>query len=63
METEQFKAIDLKSWQDGYEEGKRHASNESYKRGFEAALRFMARGYQDAKNYYDDLSEIYKTEK
>ena len=63
METEQFKALDQKSWQDGYEEGKRHASNESYARGFEAALRLMARGYQDAKNYYDDLSKIFNNEK
>jgi hypothetical protein len=63
MEIEQFKALDLKSWQDGYEEGKRHASKESYMRGFEAALRLMAKGYQDAKNYYDNLSKIYKTEK
>ena len=63
MEIEQFKAIDLKSWQDGYEEGKRHASSESYARGFEAALRLIAKGYQDAKDYYDNLLKITKTEK
>ena len=63
MEIEQFKALDLKSWQDGYEEGKRHASKESYMRGFEAALRCMGIKSQDAKNYYDDLSKIFNNEK
>lgn len=63
METEQFKALDLKSWQNGYEEGKRHASSESYARGFEAALRLMAKQYQDAKDYYDTLLKITKTKK
>lgn len=55
MEIEKFKALDFDSYMAGYEEGKKHANEESYAHGFETALRLMEKGYQDAKKYCDKL--------
>lgn len=52
MEIERLKPYDLESYNAGYEEGQRHANDESFKRGYEAAILAMREAMQTVEDGY-----------
>lgn len=52
MEIEKLKPYDLESYEAGYKEGLKYANDESYKRGYEAAILAMRAAVQSIENSY-----------
>ncbi len=52
MEIERLKPYDLESYNAGYKEGQKHANDESFKRGYEAALAAVREAMQSIEDGY-----------